>query len=166
MYERINWLLIALMLTLALAALVGAVPVDSPDRKPRNPFCDFNASLNRNEAGQLVTDLSTPDNVQAKTIAEIIQRTRPDVLLINEFDFVEDGLAAELFQDNYLSVSQNGAEPILERKHCKLMSDESRVISPGEALVRQDREAPLEHVHYSESGDLPGANRVVSGRAR
>jgi hypothetical protein len=34
------------------------------------------------------------------------------VLLINEFDFVEDGLAAQLFQDNYLSVSQYGAAPI------------------------------------------------------
>ena len=45
-------------------------------------------------------------------MAEIIQRTRPDVLLINEFDFVEDGQAAELFQDNYLSVGQMGADPI------------------------------------------------------
>ena len=34
------------------------------------------------------------------------------MLLINEFDFDENGEAAELFQDNYLSVSQNGAEPI------------------------------------------------------
>jgi hypothetical protein len=75
-------------------------------------FATFNASLNRNSEGQLIADLSTPDNDQAQTVAEIIQRTRPDVLLINEFDFVDDGVAAELFQENYLSVSQNGAEPI------------------------------------------------------
>jgi Endonuclease/Exonuclease/phosphatase family/Divergent InlB B-repeat domain len=75
-------------------------------------FATFNASLNRNAAGQLESDLSTLDNVQAQTVAEIIQRTRPDVLLINEFDFVKKGLAAQLFQENYLSVSQNGAEPI------------------------------------------------------
>jgi hypothetical protein len=75
-------------------------------------FATFNASLNRNIEGQLIADLSTPDNDQAQTVAEIIQRTRPDVLLINEFDFVDDGVAAELFQENYLSVSQNGAEPI------------------------------------------------------
>jgi hypothetical protein len=75
-------------------------------------FATFNASLNRNAAGQLVSHLSTPGNVQAKTVAEIIQRTRPDILLINEFDYVENGVAAELFQDNYLSVSQNGADPI------------------------------------------------------
>jgi hypothetical protein len=44
-------------------------------------FAQFNASLNRNNAGELITDLSTPDNAQAKTVAEIIQRTNPDVLL-------------------------------------------------------------------------------------
>jgi hypothetical protein len=75
-------------------------------------FATFNASLNRLAAGQLIADLSTPDNVQARTVAEIIQRARPDILLINEFDFYEDGQAARLFQQNYLSVSQNGARPI------------------------------------------------------
>ncbi len=75
-------------------------------------FATFNASLNRNNAGELITDLSTPDNAQAKAIAEIIQRVNPDVLLINEFDFDKDGQAALLFQTNYLSVSQNGAAPV------------------------------------------------------
>lgn len=75
-------------------------------------FATFNASLNRNSAGQLISDLSTPNNAQAKTIAEIIQRTRPEVLLINEFDFDANGTAANLFRQNYLSVSQNDAEPI------------------------------------------------------
>lgn len=75
-------------------------------------FATFNASLNRFSAGGLVADLSDPDNAQAKVIAEIIQRTRPDVLLINEFDFAEGGEAAQLFRSNYLEVSQNGAEPI------------------------------------------------------
>jgi hypothetical protein len=97
-------LLVALVFQPALAAGKGR-PV--PFR-----FATFNASLNRNFEGQLVADLSTPNNAQAQTIAEIIQRTRPEVLLINEFDYVPGGLAATLFQDNYLSVSQNGAEPI------------------------------------------------------
>ncbi|MDB9528963.1 phytase [Oscillatoria sp. CS-180] len=75
-------------------------------------FASFNASLNRSEAEQLIMDLSTPENEQAQAIAEIIQRTNPDVLLINEFDFDADGEAARLFQENYLSVSQNGVDPI------------------------------------------------------
>jgi len=75
-------------------------------------FATFNASLNRNSEGQLITDLSTPNNTQAQTVAEIIQRNNPDVLLVNEFDFDAGGEAAQLFQDNYLSVSHNGANPI------------------------------------------------------
>ena len=77
-------------------------------------FSQFNASLNRNADGELVTDLSTSDNAQVRNVAEIIQRTNPDVLLINEFDYVEsDPIAAvELFQQNYLAISQNGAEPV------------------------------------------------------
>jgi hypothetical protein len=75
-------------------------------------FATFNASLNRFNAGDLVSDLSTPNNTQAQTIAEIVQRTRPDVLLINEFDFDAGDLAAQYFRDNYLEVSQNGADPI------------------------------------------------------
>ncbi|HKE68148.1 MAG TPA: endonuclease/exonuclease/phosphatase family protein [Nocardioidaceae bacterium] len=75
-------------------------------------FATFNASLNRNTAGQLVADLSTTTNAQASTVAEIIQRARPDVVLVNEFDFVEGGVAADLFRTNYLERSQNGAEPI------------------------------------------------------
>ncbi|MDZ8077874.1 MAG: phytase [Nostoc sp. DcaGUA01] len=73
-------------------------------------FSQFNASLNRNAEGQLVTDLSTPDNAQAKAVAEIIQRNNPDVLLINEFDYSPE--AVELFKQNYLAVSQNGATPV------------------------------------------------------
>ncbi|HSF97053.1 MAG TPA: endonuclease/exonuclease/phosphatase family protein [Ornithinibacter sp.] len=96
-----------ILLGLAATAPAGAQAPVEPVR-----FATFNASLNRNFEGQLVADLSTTTNAQARTVAEIIQRTRPDVLLINEFDFVENGQAAELFQDNYLSVGQMGADPI------------------------------------------------------
>ncbi|QLE54225.1 phytase [Nostoc sp. TCL26-01] len=77
-------------------------------------FSQFNASLNRNTEGQLATDLSTPNNAQAKAVAEIIQRANPDVLLINEFDYDASNPLApvELFKQNYLAVSQNGANPV------------------------------------------------------
>ena len=97
---------------LILLGLAVAVPAGAQARPEPVRFATFNASLNRNFEGQLVGDLSTTTNAQARAVAEIIQRTRPDVLLINEFDFVEDGQAAELFQDNYLSVGQMGADPI------------------------------------------------------
>src|ERR671919_438968 len=42
----------------------------------------------------------------------VLQRVRPDVVLINEFDFVENYQAVKLFRDNYLERSQQGARPI------------------------------------------------------
>ncbi|MGH2777098.1 MAG: endonuclease/exonuclease/phosphatase family protein [Actinomycetota bacterium] len=99
------------VLSIALPALPGGAAA-KPAKKTEVRFATFNASLNRNLEGQLIQDLSTPGNVQAQTVAEIIQRTRPDVVLINEFDFDAQHRALSLFQDNYLSVPHNGAEPI------------------------------------------------------
>ena len=97
-------------LLLAVAgALALAAPAQAGGADVR--FATFNASLNRGAAGQLVADLSTPNNAQAATVAEIVQRVRPDVLLINEFDFAP--AAVGLFQQNYLSVPHNGAAPIV-----------------------------------------------------
>jgi len=106
---------LALVLLGALLWSGPASAVPGPPSVVR--FATFNASLNRNTTGQLITDLSSPGNDQADTVAEIIQRTRPDVLLINEFDFDDQGeggssLAAELFQDNYLSIGHGDADPI------------------------------------------------------
>ena len=99
---------------LVVASIALLVPLAGPaqaqDDRDTVRFATFNASLNRNFAGQLRADLSTPGNAQAATVAEIIQRVRPEVLLINEFDF--DPIAADLFRTNYLEVSHNGAEPI------------------------------------------------------
>lgn len=91
-------------------------------------FATYNASLNRNAAGQLVDDLSVPfvPNTagfgvnanqalriqQAKNIAEVVQRVNPDVLLINEFDYVAGSTAVNLFNQNFLQVSQNGQTPV------------------------------------------------------
>lgn len=100
---------LALGSLLALGLLPASVGAAEPEAVR---FATFNASLNRNSAGQALADLSTPNNAQAKAVAEIIQRARPQVLLINEFDFYEDNALAELFQDNYLSISQGGADPI------------------------------------------------------
>nr|WP_179670334.1 endonuclease/exonuclease/phosphatase family protein [Nocardioides thalensis] len=110
------------MSTAAALALGGALAAtSSPATAHRGPddghhrqdpvrFATFNASLNRNAEGQLVADLSTPDNEQAQNVAETIQRVDPDVVLINEFDYAPE--AVDLFRDNYLEVSQNGADPV------------------------------------------------------
>jgi hypothetical protein len=72
----------------------------------------FNASLYRSEAGQLARDLAGGDDSQARSVAEVVQRMRPDVLLINEFDWDADGTSARLFHDEYLAQPQGDAEAI------------------------------------------------------
>jgi hypothetical protein len=99
-------------LTAALGALVLAPAALAAPPQADVRFATFNASLNRSAAGQLVAHLSTTTNVQARNAAETLQRVRPDVVLINEFDYDAAGDALRLFQDNYLSISQNGAAPI------------------------------------------------------
>ncbi len=97
------------VLVMTLVAVMAAPAAAGQQQTVR--FASFNASLNRFNAGDLANDLSTPNNAQAAAVAEIIQRVRPDVLLINEFDF--DPVAVGLFQQNYLSVPHNGAKPIV-----------------------------------------------------
>jgi hypothetical protein len=106
--KRLSLLTIAAMVVTLIPGVAGAHQSKNDEVR----FATFNASLNRFNAGDLIDDLSTPDDAQAQAVAEIVQRTRPDVLLVNEFDFDENGEAADLFRTNYLEVSQNGADPI------------------------------------------------------
>jgi hypothetical protein len=91
------------MLTALTASALLLPPAGaSAAADPPVRFATFNASLNRNNAGQALAELSAPGNVQADRVAEIIQRIRPEVLLINEFDFEPNNALAEAFQANYL----------------------------------------------------------------
>ncbi|WP_375002427.1 endonuclease/exonuclease/phosphatase family protein [Aeromicrobium sp. CTD01-1L150] len=113
--RTIGGVLVALLATLLIAP---AEATARPDRDKPTPdrldgtvrVATFNASLNRPGEGDLRRDLSTPKDQQARNVAEIIQRTRPDVLLLQEFD--HDPEAPGLFSRNYLERGQSGAEAI------------------------------------------------------
>ncbi len=110
-------ILLLMVFALAAPAFAGNGPVEtaraaSRRKPPVVRFATFNASLNRNFDGQLQAELSVPGNAQADTVAEIIQRVRPDVLLINEFDYDASGAALQGFLDNYLAVPHGDADPI------------------------------------------------------
>ncbi|MGH2658012.1 MAG: endonuclease/exonuclease/phosphatase family protein [Actinomycetota bacterium] len=112
MKRPLTWVAASLLVVAA-----GMVPAGAAGGPQAVRFATFNASLNRFSEGQLISHLSAPGNDQADAVAEIIQRVRPDVLLINEFDFDDQGLggsslAASLFQQNYLSVAHGDADPI------------------------------------------------------
>jgi hypothetical protein len=101
-------------IAIAVAAVLSVVPMAASGKNAVSTvrFATFNASLNRGNAGDLVNELAVPGSAQPDVIAEIIQRNRPDVLLINEFDYDAGGDAAANFQENYLSVAHGDAEAI------------------------------------------------------
>jgi len=62
---------------------------------------------------ELFENLKTGDNQQIRNIAEIIQRVRPDIILLNEFDYTsDDDKGVKAFINNYLLVSQQGNKRI------------------------------------------------------
>lgn len=74
----------------------------------------YNLSLNRAAAGQLAADLATGTNTQARAVAEVIRRTDPDVVLLNELDF-DEGTSVDLFRDLYLEAPGGDSEPVRYR---------------------------------------------------
>lgn len=108
------WLLVALA-ALLLAACVriavhGDAPVVTAVAAPTQGalrIATYNASLNSDEAGGLVQRLQGEDD-DARKVAAVLQQVRPDIVLINEFDYVADGSAADLFQRRWLERPQAG----------------------------------------------------------
>ncbi len=110
---------VATFLILAAAGVLPAAAADPPKTGDAATIriATFNSSLNRTAPGALQRDLSTPDNAQARIVAEIIQRVRPDILLLQEFDYDAGGASLKLFESNYLGRSQNGSAPIQFKYH-------------------------------------------------
>ena len=67
----------------------------------------YNTSLYSDEAGGLVRRLEGGDD-KARRIAAVLQRVRPDLVLLNEFDYDPAQRAADLFQHDYLETPQAG----------------------------------------------------------
>jgi hypothetical protein len=65
----------------------------------------YNTSLNADEDGGLIAALQG-DSAQARKIAAVLQQVRPDLVLLNEFDYDDAHRAADLFQQRYLDVAQ------------------------------------------------------------
>jgi len=99
-----------LLLVAAVLAAQPALAVPRPDGTVR--FATFNVSMYRDREGGLAADLADPANGQARLAAAILQEVRPDVVLLNEFDWDPEGRAAGLFRTNFLAVGQGGRQPI------------------------------------------------------
>lgn len=82
----------------------------------------FNASMDgsnyvayreKPKGEELLVRLAHGKEKQIQNVAEIIQVTRPDILLLNEFDYIADPeKGVKAFLANYLAKPQNGQKPI------------------------------------------------------
>ncbi|TWT66780.1 Endonuclease/Exonuclease/phosphatase family protein [Posidoniimonas polymericola] len=97
-----------------LALLLLPCPASAADTAGADSVrvATYNISFYRRAAGELEEELRGGDSAQAKQIAEVIQRVRPDVILLNEVDYTADGGVVNAFRDLYLSEPQNGQQPI------------------------------------------------------
>ncbi|WP_313320309.1 endonuclease/exonuclease/phosphatase family protein [Stenotrophomonas sp.] len=98
-------------MTLLLAAC-STTSGGSPSKGDQLRLATYNTSLYSEEEGGLIQQLQG-DSAHARKIAAVLQQVRPDVVLLNEFDFDEAHSAADLFQERYLEVAQpGGGEPL------------------------------------------------------
>ena len=74
-------------------------------------FATFNIAMGLESEGELYKRLQSGEDEALKKVAAIIQSVRPDVLLLNEFDWYELD-SALFFIKNYLDKPQSGNEPI------------------------------------------------------
>ncbi len=86
-----------------------------PQEKPSGDairIATFNTSLYGKQAGQVLSRLRGGKNRQAIDLASIIQTVRPDILLVNEIDYDDEGKTVDAFGDEYLEIGQNGLSAI------------------------------------------------------
>jgi hypothetical protein len=96
--------LLSLMAALALSACT-TTPASTAAAPLR--VATYNTSLYSDQAGGLIRELEG-DSAHARKIAAVLQDVRPDLVLLNEFDYDDAHRAADLFQHRYLEAPQPG----------------------------------------------------------
>jgi len=72
----------------------------------------FNIAMGLSEQGQLGQNLTNGQEPHLQQVAEILQRVRPDIVVLNEFDYDPVYHAADLLNEHYLAKSWNGQPTI------------------------------------------------------
>ena len=72
----------------------------------------FNVALSAQQPNGLKQRLHSTSDLQLQNIAAILQKVRPNIVLLNEFDFDDSGESLGLLQSNYLQRSQHELKPI------------------------------------------------------
>ncbi len=145
---------------LALVQACGGEPSASVEHasiveETRVRVAVFNASLIRPKAGQLRRDLAGDDG-QARSVAAILQRVRPDVLLLLEVDRDPEALA--MLEERYFAVPQPDGGEDLRYGH-RFVPPVNTGIPSGFDLDRDGRpDGPGDALGY---GSFPGQYGMV-----
>lgn len=99
------------LLMMTLAACSSPAKVSEPAIRQDVPLrvATYNTSLFSDAAGGVIRQLEG-DDTHARKIAAVLQKVRPDLVLLNEFDYDEAHRAADLFQQRYLEIAQPGGD--------------------------------------------------------
>jgi endonuclease/exonuclease/phosphatase family metal-dependent hydrolase len=101
--------LLLMMLPLVLCQVVTASAQAAPNTVR---FATLNAAMGLSVPGELARRLDSGEDPDLLAMAEVIQRVRPDVLLLNEFDYTPDHDSAQKLLANYLSKPSGGQAPV------------------------------------------------------
>ena len=107
---RISTLLAPMTLLLAACSTSPSGSAAAPEQLR---LATYNTSLYSDDEGGLIRELQG-DSAHARKIAAVLQQARPDLVLLNEFDFDDAHRAADLFQQRYLEVAQAGGGAALK----------------------------------------------------
>ena len=93
-----------------LIYLAVATPALAAEQTLR--IATFNIAMGFEQAGEMTAALESGEHPRLLKVAEILQRVRPDIVLLNEFDVGPASDAAVLFNRNYLANGLGGQAPI------------------------------------------------------
>ena len=100
--------------TACLAQACDPLPTDSEDVSDmiRYRFATFNIAMGLSEPGLMAAALQSTEDPRLELLAAILQTVRPDVVLLNEFDYDPAIDAAGLLNRNYLERAGDDREPL------------------------------------------------------
>jgi hypothetical protein len=144
-------------LALFIAAMSLAAPRASADQAR---VATFNLALYGTRSGEILERLNAGDDPQAQRLAEIVQRVRPDVLVLNEIDYDPDRKVLNAFCDKYLAVPQNAAHVAESLRDSNSRLGETR---PRDSDVTIFTEGAAQPIHYPHRWSAPSNTGRHSG---
>lgn len=99
--------------------------ISSSDSPPATTvrIATFNIAMGFEKSGQMAAALQDPQHQRLRQVAAILQTVRPDIVLLNEFDYITELDVAGLLNRNFLADAENGRKAIEYPYHFRAESN-------------------------------------------